>query len=230
MQLVLTVLRCPDAVSPESRTVSGGEFTVGRGPGVDWVLPDPERLLSKRHFALAYRGAAWQVADISTNGTFLNREDAPIGKGEVRALRDGDRVRLGAYEIEVRLIAQAARGHAAPAAIQSGFPHDDPFAPAARPVVERSDAGLSGNSSARRACRPTSTRSRPIPPATNIADPRRTTTPPRYRTRSQAAGVASRKATSCRRTGQIRSLTGSGERPRRSRSPHLRLRRRLPLR
>ncbi|HEY3846783.1 MAG TPA: type VI secretion system-associated FHA domain protein TagH [Acetobacteraceae bacterium] len=102
MPLTFTVLRCPDSVAPETRTVSGGEFTVGRGPGVDWVLPDPERLLSKRHFAVAYRGGSWQIADTSTNGTTLNRDTAPIGQAEVRMLRDGDRLTLGSYEIEVR--------------------------------------------------------------------------------------------------------------------------------
>ena len=102
MQLTMTVLRCPDTVAPETRSVSGGDFSVGRGPGVDWVLPDPERLLSKRHFAVAYRSGIWQLADTSTNGTFLNRDIAPIGAGDVRNLRDGDRVRLGAYEIEIR--------------------------------------------------------------------------------------------------------------------------------
>jgi predicted component of type VI protein secretion system len=55
MQLTMSVLRCPDRVAPETRSTAGGELSVGRGPGVDWVLPDPERLLSKRHFALAYR-------------------------------------------------------------------------------------------------------------------------------------------------------------------------------
>ena len=109
MQLTMTVLRCPDAVAPETRNVAGGEFSVGRGPGVDWVLPDPERLLSKRHFAVAFRGGAWQLADTSTNGTFLNREGDPIGAGDMRSLRDGDRLRLGAYEIEVRLVEEAVR-------------------------------------------------------------------------------------------------------------------------
>ena len=93
MQLTMTVLRCPDAVAPETRSVAGGEFSVGRGPGVDWVLPDPERLLSKRHFAVAFRAGVWQLADTSTNGTFLNREGDPIGTGDVRNLRDGDRLR-----------------------------------------------------------------------------------------------------------------------------------------
>ena len=126
MQLTMTVLRCPDAVAPETRNVAGGEFSVGRGPGVDWVLPDPERLLSKRHFAVAFRGGAWQLADTSTNGTFLNREGDPIGAGDVRSLRDGDRLRLGAYEIEVRLVEEAARARAR--ASRGSSPFADPFA------------------------------------------------------------------------------------------------------
>lgn len=118
------VLRCPDTVAPETRTVPGGEFSVGRGPGVDWVLPDPERLLSKRHFAVAYRGGAWQLADTSTNGTFLNRESEPVGADDIRSLRDGDRLRVGAYEIEVQLLEDAA---AQPAG-RDGNRFDDPFA------------------------------------------------------------------------------------------------------
>jgi type VI secretion system FHA domain protein len=145
MQLTLTVLRCPDQVVPETRTVGGGEYSVGRGPGVDWILPDPERLLSKQHFAVAFRGGAWQIADTSTNGTVMNRDAAPIGRGDVRTLRDGDRLKLGAYEIEVRLAEEATpaigagggmgaglgRGGApSPAASPFGDPFgQDPFAP-----------------------------------------------------------------------------------------------------
>src|SRR4051812_21000267 len=125
MQLTMTVLRCPDTVAPETRSVSGGDFSVGRGPGVDWVLPDPERLLSKRHFAVAYRSGIWQLADTSTNGTFLNRDVAPIGAGDVRNLRDGDRVRLGVYEIEIRLVEDAV---ARPDAASGGPFGMDPFA------------------------------------------------------------------------------------------------------
>ena len=125
MQLTMTVLRCPDRVAPETRSTTGGELSVGRGPGVDWVLPDPSRLLSKRHFALAYRSGVWQLADTSLNGTFLNRETAPIGAGAVRNLRDGDRVRLGAYEIEIRLVEYAV---ARPGAASGGRPFGDPFA------------------------------------------------------------------------------------------------------
>jgi type VI secretion system FHA domain protein len=136
MQLTLSVLRCPDQVAPETRTIQGGEFSVGRGPGVDWVLPDPERLLSKRHFVVAYRGGAWQIADTSTNGTTMNRDAAPIGHGDVRTLRDGDRLTLGAYEIEIRLQEEAVRGaggmggadFGAPPLPRGASPFGDPFA------------------------------------------------------------------------------------------------------
>jgi type VI secretion system FHA domain protein len=138
MQLSMIVLRCPDQVAPEARTVSGGEFHVGRGPDVDWVLPDPERLLSKRHFAVAFRGGGWQVADTSTNGTYLNTEPDAIGRAGARALRDGDRLRLGAYEIEVRVVDQPAQADVNRGAPVSGFgasarsaqssPFGDPFA------------------------------------------------------------------------------------------------------
>jgi type VI secretion system FHA domain protein len=103
MILTLTLLRCPDAVPPQTRTVPGGEFSIGRGPENDWVLPDPERYLSKRHCVLAFRAGGWQIADLSTNGTFLNRDSEPIGRGEPRPLRNGDRLRFGLYEIEARL-------------------------------------------------------------------------------------------------------------------------------
>ena len=131
MQLTMTVLRCPDAVAPETRTVAGGEFSVGRGPGVDWVLPDPARMLSKRHFAVAYRGGVWQLADTSTNGTYLNREGGAIGTGDVRSLRDGDRLRLGDYEIEIRLAEDAvgrASGSMRPdGGLAANKPGDSPF-------------------------------------------------------------------------------------------------------
>ncbi|HUZ63085.1 MAG TPA: type VI secretion system-associated FHA domain protein TagH [Acetobacteraceae bacterium] len=110
MSLTLSMLRCPDAVPPETRQVSGGEFSIGRGPDNDWVLADPDRHLSKRHCVIAFRAGGWQIADTSTNGTFLNRDADPVGGGAVRDLRDGDRLRLGAYEIEVRIAETAGMG------------------------------------------------------------------------------------------------------------------------
>jgi type VI secretion system protein ImpI/type VI secretion system protein len=126
MGLTLSVLRCPDAVPPETRQVSGGEFSIGRGADNDWTLPDPDRTLSRKHCVVAYRAGGWQLADVSANGTFLNREAEPVAQGGPRDLRDGDRLRLGAYEIEIRISEEAWQGASGPAGDAFG---DDPFGP-----------------------------------------------------------------------------------------------------
>lgn len=100
--LTLSMLRCPVGVPPESRQVTGAEFSIGRDQKNDWVLPDPDRFLSKRHCVLSVGAAGWQIVDTSTNGTFLNHDIDPI-RDAPRGLRDGDRILLGAYEMEVAL-------------------------------------------------------------------------------------------------------------------------------
>ena len=137
------MLRCPDAVPPETRQISGGEFSIGRGSDNDWALRDPDRVLSKRHCLLAFRSGGWQLADLSANGTFLNRDADPVGPGAPRDLRDGDRLVLGSYEIEIRIVEEAAwqggggqstggRSEPGLGAAPSHFADpfgDDPFAP-----------------------------------------------------------------------------------------------------
>ncbi|MBR0656290.1 type VI secretion system-associated FHA domain protein, partial [Plastoroseomonas arctica] len=109
MELTLSVLRCPDSVVPEQRRVPGGDYRLGRGAECDWVLADPDRLLSKQHCVLEFRSGGWEVRDTSTNGTFVNHATAPVGRDQAAILNDGDRIRLGAYEIEIR-VEQAAAG------------------------------------------------------------------------------------------------------------------------
>ncbi len=92
MTLTLTVLRCPPNVAPEVRTVTGGEFSIGRGPENDWVLPDPAKHLSKRHCVIAFRQGEWQIAGTSTNGTFINGDSSPLETRAPHRLQDGDRI------------------------------------------------------------------------------------------------------------------------------------------
>jgi type VI secretion system protein ImpI/type VI secretion system protein len=120
--ITLSVLRCPDSVVPEQRQAAGGEISLGRGAECDWSLPDPDRVLSKKHCVLEFYAGGWQVRDLSTNGTFVNHAGTPVGRDQVKPLADGDRLRLGAYEIEVR-IAEA------PAASAGWGTAPDPFAP-----------------------------------------------------------------------------------------------------
>ena len=124
MDLVLSIVRCPDAAVPETRSFGGGEVVIGRGEDCGWKLADPDHHLSRRHCSVAYRAGAWRVTDLSTNGTHVNRSPTPIGKGNEVALRDGDRLTLGEYEIEVRLRDSAPAGLGG-----TGGPGEDPFAP-----------------------------------------------------------------------------------------------------
>jgi type VI secretion system FHA domain protein len=135
VELTLSVLRCPDSVVPEQRRVPGGDYRLGRGAECNWVLADPDRLLSKQHCVLEFRSGGWEVRDTSTNGTFVNHATAPIGRDQSAILNDGDRIRLGAYEIEVRVEQAAAGewrgGNAMPMASQAAPGWETPAPPRA---------------------------------------------------------------------------------------------------
>ena len=130
--LTLTVLRCPDSVSAGQRQLQGGELTVGRGVECGWPLSDPLKSLSRKHCTLEYFAGSWQVRDLSANGTFVNFATAPIGHDLAQPLRDGDRLRLGDYEIEVRIdeAMPAVSGRLGPTGLDLAV---SPFGDAPRP-------------------------------------------------------------------------------------------------
>jgi len=78
---------------------SGG--TIGRSLRSDWILPDPDRFISSQHATIDFKGGVYYLADTSSNGVFINDEVEPLGKGNPRRLFDGDRLRLGEFEIAV---------------------------------------------------------------------------------------------------------------------------------
>ncbi|SDE83430.1 type VI secretion system-associated FHA domain protein TagH [Rhodospira trueperi] len=86
-----------------SQVLESGRLTLGRGPDNDWVLADPERLLSKQHCEIAWTGDAFVLTDTSTNGVFINNAQAPVGRGQTVELAPGDSVRLGDYELLARI-------------------------------------------------------------------------------------------------------------------------------
>ncbi len=77
--------------------------TIGRSLKNDWILPDPDRFISSRHAAIDCRGGMYYLADLSSNGVYVNDEAEPVGKGIPRRLFDGDRLRLGDFEILVSI-------------------------------------------------------------------------------------------------------------------------------
>ncbi len=81
--------------------VNGGR--IGRHESNDWVLRDTERYVSGRHAEIEHRAGTWWVRDLSTNGTFINDSDEPLGMQAVHRLENGDRIRIGEYDIEVEI-------------------------------------------------------------------------------------------------------------------------------
>jgi type VI secretion system protein len=81
--------------------VHGGR--IGRAPDNDWVLPDNERYISSHHCKVVFKAGRWLLEDTSTNGVFVNGSSSPINVEGPRVLVDGDRLRLGDYEVLVSL-------------------------------------------------------------------------------------------------------------------------------
>ncbi|HXS91498.1 MAG TPA: FHA domain-containing protein, partial [Steroidobacteraceae bacterium] len=81
--------------------VTGGK--IGRAGDNDWILPDPDRYVSSHHCKVDFRAGQWVLEDTSTNGVFINGSDTPASVEGAYTLQDGDRLRLGDYEVLVSI-------------------------------------------------------------------------------------------------------------------------------
>ncbi len=81
--------------------VHGG--SVGRADDNEWILPDPERYVSGHHARIDYRDGGYWLTDTSSNGTFVNDAETPISEQGPCALKDGDRVRIGEYDVLISI-------------------------------------------------------------------------------------------------------------------------------
>src|SRR6202167_4049659 len=81
--------------------VHGG--TLGRSTDNEWILPDPERYLSGKHARIDFRAGTYVLVDTSSNGTYINGAQVPLGKYHDYLLKDGDYIRLGEYELLVSI-------------------------------------------------------------------------------------------------------------------------------
>jgi predicted component of type VI protein secretion system len=78
--------------------------SIGRLENNDWTLPDPEKFVSTCHARIRCVGGEYYLDDTSTNGTFINADEQPLGASAPACLHDGDRILIGNYEILVQLI------------------------------------------------------------------------------------------------------------------------------
>lgn len=97
MTLRLSIVGGPAGGASGNLVVDRRTATIGRAEGCDWVLPDPTRHLSSRHFEVRFDGSDYRLTDRSTNGTFLADTGQRVTPDHV--VRDGDRFTAGPFTI-----------------------------------------------------------------------------------------------------------------------------------
>jgi type VI secretion system FHA domain protein len=117
------ILAAPGGVMPPPLPSFAAAGTIGRSEGNTLVLPDPTAQLSRQHCRLEPGPAGWQVVDLSSNGTFVN--DMVIGRGNVRPIGPGDKLRLGDWLLGVE--GQGAGSGAAAPSMPAAADPLDPF-------------------------------------------------------------------------------------------------------
>jgi type VI secretion system protein len=115
--------------------VHGGR--IGRSQDNDWVLPDEDRYISSHHCKVNFKSGEWELEDTSTNGVFVNGDNSPVSVNGAYSLKDGDRLRMGDYELLVSIDEQ------------SDFPPDAsgqiPSPMAAAPAPRRTNIAAGGD-------------------------------------------------------------------------------------
>jgi type VI secretion system protein len=81
--------------------VSGG--SIGRSAENDWVLPDDMRYVSGRHARIVYHKGRYLLQDTSSNGTYINDIEKPLGGQNPHELKSGDILRIGEYHLQVQI-------------------------------------------------------------------------------------------------------------------------------
>ena len=103
MDLVLTVAVGPIGVNMLKHTKvfteRGG--SLGRAADNEWVLPDTERVVSAHHASIEFLDGRYLIRDTSTNGTYLNEAEEPLGADTTYCLCQGDTIACGDYRLNV---------------------------------------------------------------------------------------------------------------------------------
>ncbi|MEZ5577948.1 MAG: type VI secretion system-associated FHA domain protein TagH [Candidatus Competibacteraceae bacterium] len=118
LRLTITSFQRLSPGQETTKTLDRGSISIGRAAQSDWVLQDPERILSGRHCTLHYQDGGYFLTDTSTNGVYLNDSEQRVGRNQMVRLKDGDHFVLGEYEIAVALSSETAE----PIAIQPEGP------------------------------------------------------------------------------------------------------------
>jgi type VI secretion system protein len=146
MALRLSILSVPAGGSGAEtiKVLESGQLSVGRDESSDWTLPS--KVVSRCHCVISGSGKRFRLTDTSKNGVFVDDGDKPVGKDKTIDLCDGQRLRVGDYEIRVGIDSGEGDRREAPGVtvieevpepvrrrtpIETGLPGDDAVGPLA---------------------------------------------------------------------------------------------------
>lgn len=102
MALILKVLSYKGTPVAEASSCTfdqeGG--SIGRSQDNRFVLPDPDKFISRKHGSIEFRNGAYSFTDSSTAGTYFVNRDMLL-QHDTAPLSNGDVLRIGEYEIAV---------------------------------------------------------------------------------------------------------------------------------
>ena len=85
----------------EARTLAEGELTIGRDAAADWIIPDPDRAVSRLHCVVALKDGRVSLRDTSSNGVFLGEARTRLAPLEPTQVSLGETFRLGEFMIVI---------------------------------------------------------------------------------------------------------------------------------
>lgn len=81
-----------------------GTLTIGRGSDNSWVLPDPDRTISRRHCTITFESGHFVLTDLSQSGVLFNGAREPHGPNSRIPLAEGDQFEINGYTFRVSLM------------------------------------------------------------------------------------------------------------------------------
>lgn len=127
--ITLRLFHSTDPFRPiESRTLEGGELSIGRDPSAQWCIPDAAREVSRRHCVIMLRDGAVFIQDTSANGVYFGNERRRIESDTPVEVTPHQSIHLGQYMIVMEPLS-AANDQSPSQALDAPF-HQPLLAPA----------------------------------------------------------------------------------------------------
>ena len=102
--LVLTVIKSPaDTLLKTSYQFDQRSGTIGRGPANDWVLPDPECILSGKHLEVVFEDGTYLAKDTSSNGAFLHPSNEELDRVRGTVIENDQVIEIGDFLLHAQL-------------------------------------------------------------------------------------------------------------------------------